>query len=94
MVPAKDATVTADKVTAIDLGEAPDGALGVMSTAEDAVSFSVKATRSGDSGQADFALVNAGEPSEFSGLALPDGVKASITLANTSNARRTVPLRA
>ena len=91
---AKDATVTADKVTAIDLGEAPDGALGVMSTAEDAVSFSVKATRSGDSGQADFALVNAGEPSEFSGLALPDGVKASITLANTSNARRTVTLRA
>ena len=69
LVPAKDATVTADKVTAIDLGEAPDGALGVMSTAEDAVSFSVKATRSGDSGQADFALVNAGEPSEFSGLA-------------------------
>ena len=65
-----------------------------MSTAEDAVSFSVKATRSGDSGQADFALVNAGEPSEFSGLALPDGVKASITLANTSNARRTVTLRA
>ena len=94
LVPAKDATVTADKVTAIDLGEAPDGALGVMSTAEDAVSFSVKATRSGDSGQADFALVNAGEPSEFSGLALPDGVKASITLANTSNARRTVTLRA
>ena len=46
LVPAKDATVTADKVTAIDLGEAPDGALGVMSTAEDAVSFSVKATRS------------------------------------------------
>ena len=94
LVPAKDATVTADKVTAIDLGEAPDGALGVMSTAEDAVSFSVKATRSGDSGQADFALVNAGEPSEFSGLALPDGVKASITLANTSNARRTVTLHA
>lgn len=94
LVPAKDATVTADKVTAIDLGEAPGGALGVMSTAEDAVSFSVKATRSGDSGQADFALVNAGEPSEFSGLALPDGVKASITLANTSNARRTVTLRA
>ena len=39
-------------------------------------------------------MVNAGEPSEFSGLALPDGVKASITLANTSNARRTVTLHA
>ena len=58
-------------MTAIDLGEAPDGALGVMSTAEDAVSFSVKATRSGDSGQADFALVNAGEHPNSRGWPFP-----------------------
>ena len=53
LVQAKDATLQANRVTVVDLGEAPEDALGVMSTAEDDVAFSVKASQSGDDDQAD-----------------------------------------
>lgn len=94
LVQAKDVSVKANKVEVADLGEAPDDALGVMSTAEDDVSFSVKATRSGDADQADFTLINASATASFSGLAIPDDVDASVSLANSSNQTADVTLHA
>ncbi|NMM93528.1 DUF5719 family protein [Bifidobacterium oedipodis] len=87
-----DVSIQAGKVEVVDLGEAPDDALGVMSTAQDAVSFSAKATRSGDDGQADFALINAGALSKVSGLALPSGFEGTVTLANTANTKQDATL--
>jgi hypothetical protein len=92
LVHAKEVDINAGKVETVDLGEAPEDTLGVMSTAEDPVSFSVKATRSGDDGQVDFALVNAGVPALSSGLAVPGDVDAVVSLANTSNSDQTITL--
>lgn len=94
LVKAKDVTVKSGKVSVVDLDRAPDGALGVMSTAEDKVSFSIKASRSGDGDQADFALINAATPAAFSGLALPEGVDVAATLSNISNAEQNVTMHA
>ena len=87
-----DVAIEAGKVAVVDLGEAPDDALGVMSTAQDAVSFSVRATRSGSDNQADFALMNAGATSEASGLAVPSGFEGTVVLSNTSNDGQNVTL--
>jgi hypothetical protein len=94
LVQAKDATLQANRVTVVDLGEAPEDALGVMSTAEDDVAFSVKASQSGDDDQADFALINAAAPASFTGLAIPDDVDATVSLANSSNQSRKATLHA
>ena len=94
LVQAKDVSLQANRVTVADLGEAPEGALGVMSTAEDDVAFSVKAAQSGDDDQADFALINAAAPASFTGLAIPDDVDATVSLANSSNQSRRATLHA
>ncbi|MBT1174847.1 hypothetical protein JS530_04915 [Bifidobacterium sp. LC6] len=94
LVHAKDVTVSAGKVEVVDLGKAPDNALGVMSTAEDKVWLSAKATRSGESQQADFALINAAASAKYSAVVIPDDVNAVISLANTSNSGRTVTVHA
>ena len=94
LVQAKDASLQANRVTVVDLGEAPEDALGVMSTAEDDVAFSVKASQSGDDDQADFALINAAAPASFTGLAIPDDVDATVSLANSSNQSRKATLHA
>ena len=93
LVQAKDATLQANRVTVVDLGKAPEDALGVMSTAG-TMSFSVKASQSGDDDQADFALINAAAPASFTGLAIPDDVDATVSLANSSNQSRKATLHA
>ncbi|PJM79148.1 DUF5719 family protein [Bifidobacterium scaligerum] len=94
LVSAKNVEVEAGKVQIVDLGKAPDGALGVLSTAEDALSFSVRAVRSGENGQADFALGQAAEPAAYSGLALANDVDADVTLVNVTNVKQTVTITA
>ncbi|PWG65299.1 DUF5719 family protein [Bifidobacterium callitrichidarum] len=94
LVHAQDVTVKAGQVSVVDLGDAPKGALGVMSTAEDKLFLTVKASRSGDGDQADFALINAAQPAAYAGLALPDDVTGTITLANLSNKEAKVTIHA
>ena len=93
LVEAKDLTVNAGKVSVVDLGDAPKDALGLVSSAEDKLFLTAKTTRSGDDGQADFALINAGAAVEFSGLTLPDGVTGTITLANLANTETSATVR-
>lgn len=94
LVHAKDVDVSAEQVEVVDLGKAPKEALGVMSTSEDKLSFSVKATRSGESDQADFALMNATSPTKLSALVVPDDVTAVLSVVNTSNSEHTVTISA
>lgn len=94
LVHAKDVAVSAEQVTVVDLGKAPQEALGVMSTSEDKLSLSVKASRSGDSDQSDFALINAASPTKLSALTIPDDVTAALSLVNTSNSEHTVTIYA
>ncbi|MBT1164711.1 DUF5719 family protein [Bifidobacterium felsineum] len=92
LVHAKDVAIKAGQVQVVDLGSAPKEALGVMSTAEDKLSLSVKASRSGDDQQADFALMNAAAPAQFSAMSVPDDVAGTITVANASNAEQHITI--
>lgn len=94
LVQAEKATLTAGQVSVVDLGKAPDGALGVMSTAEDKLAMSIRTVRAGDGQQTDFALVNAAAPVRRSGVVVPDGVTATLTVANTSSTEQTVTVQA
>lgn len=85
LVHAKDVELTGDQVSVVDLGKAPDKTQGVMAIAEDAVSMSVKASRSGKDDQADFALITASTAIKQSAVALPEGFTGSLIVANTSN---------
>lgn len=83
----------ADRVTALDLGEAPKDALGVVVTGDEQLSASVAASREGEKGQQDFALTAATNPALASAMALPaDGIETSLTLANTTNRKTSVTL--
>ena len=93
LVDAEKLTVTAQRVSVVDLGEAPDDALAVLATAEADVDFSVASARSGADGQEDFALTNASAPVESSGVALPGGVSARAVLANTANREQSATIR-
>lgn len=74
--------LTGGKVTVIDMGKAPAGALAVASTAQDSIRLTAEVGRSGDDGQADFALVRAERPSAVSALTVPDHMDATITVVN------------
>lgn len=84
LVDAQDLTLQSDQVSAVDLDKAPDHALGLMLTAEDAVSMSVRATSFGKDGQEDFALIRAGMAVSTGAMAFPEGYDAALTLANAS----------
>ncbi|OZG62442.1 hypothetical protein BLEM_0988 [Bifidobacterium lemurum] len=89
---AEEVALEAQRVTVVDLGEAPQGALALAADAETEVNLAVATTRSGADNQADFALTNAAHPVESSAVALPDGMAARVTLANTSDEAHTVTL--
>lgn len=87
-------TIEDGKVTVIDLGKAPDGALAVASTSDEPVSAMVRTTRTGQDGQRDFALASASATSTASGIAIPDGMNATITVANTGSEHATGTIKA
>ncbi|OZG68979.1 DUF5719 family protein [Bifidobacterium eulemuris] len=89
---AEEVTLEARRVTVIDLGQAPQGALALAVDAETEVNLAVATARSGADNQADFALTNAAHPVESSAVVIPDGMSARVTLANASDAAHTVTL--
>lgn len=82
------------RATAIDLGKAPSDALALCVAGEGPVDVAAEVSRSGQEGQADFAVMNAGLPAASSAIALPDGSDGELTLANLDNAAATVTLAA
>jgi hypothetical protein len=101
---ATSATVTAGKVAAIDLGSVPkdasaisvtsDGAAdaaGSSGSSSSALYLAATATTSG-SGQQDFSVLSPQQAVRHSGLTVPDGVSASLVLANVSDTEQTVTL--
>lgn len=87
-------TLQADRVSSFDLGQAPQGALGLVGSSDVPMSVSAVLTRDGENGQSDFALANAVPSSASSAVALPAGFEAVLTLSNTTNrkAKATVAL--
>lgn len=92
LVQAKNIELKGNQVSIVDLGKAPDKTLGVMTIAEDEVSMSVKATRSGSDNQADFALINASAAVKSAAVALPEGFTGTLVAANESNEEHTVTI--
>lgn len=90
LVDAGDHDLPADQVASLDLGDAPDGAMAVLVTADSKVTVGAVATRDGADGQQDYALVPAATPAGSGAVALPDGVRATLTLANTTDANTSV----
>lgn len=75
----------AGKVTIVDLGEAPEGALALRAVSDTPSSMTMQLTRSGKDRQEDFALVNAGVTHTVSAVAVPGDLNASLTLVNSGN---------
>lgn len=84
--------VGANRVTVLDLGTAPKGAHGILATGSDAFVAAARAVRGGADGQEDFASLPAVTPSTSAGVALPDGLDATITLVNTTGDDATVSI--
>ncbi|KAB8292743.1 DUF5719 family protein [Bifidobacterium avesanii] len=67
-----------------DLGAPPADAIGVGVTADAGVTASAVLTRSGDGGQADFAVVAGGSPAASSAVAVPEQVDATVNVTNAT----------
>lgn len=79
--------IKGQRVTVLDLGTVPAKAHAVLASSSAELVASVKAVRSGNDGQEDFALLSAVSPEESSAVVLPKGVTSTLTLANTANKR-------
>lgn len=79
--------IEAGAVAIIDVGEAPEGALALASTAQDPIRLSAELTRSGDGQQADFALVGAQTASATSAVTIPDHMDGTLTVVNAGTAQ-------
>jgi hypothetical protein len=92
---ATNASVEAGKVTALDLGSVPSNATALAVTSKEAsagvVYVSATATTSGN-GQQDFSVLSSQQAVQHSGLTVPDGVSASLVLANPSDTDQKVTL--
>ncbi len=75
------------RVTVLDLGTVPANVHAVLASSSAELAASVKAVRSGNDGQEDFALLSAVTPEESSAAVLPQGVTSTLMLANTANKR-------
>lgn len=81
-----DVHVPAGQVVVLDAATAPSGTLGVIVDGGDtAVSADAVLTRSGDSGQQDFAVVQTAQVAASSGLSVPEGLNAQLTMINTTD---------
>ena len=91
-VEAKTVTVPGNRVTAVDLGNAPDGTLGLFADATSEINIQATVSHSG-SGQADFAFVPGESGQQASGLVIPSSTSASLQLVNLSDNDQTVTVR-
>ncbi|MFT8788827.1 MAG: DUF5719 family protein [Bifidobacterium psychraerophilum] len=85
-------SLKAEQVKVQDLGQAPDDALGISVTSDEAVQVSATSSISGDGGQRDFGLVASTQAVDSSAIVLPGQLDATLVLANTANAETTLTL--
>ncbi|KAB8297595.1 DUF5719 family protein [Bifidobacterium apri] len=90
-VEAKTVTVPGNRVTAVDLGNAPDDATGLFADATSQISVQATVSQSA-SGQADFAFIPGESGQRASGLVIPSSVSATLQLVNLSDTDQTVTL--
>ncbi|MCI1222860.1 MAG: DUF5719 family protein [Bifidobacterium subtile] len=90
----RTAQLTAGKVSAIDLGQAPKGASALLISSDTALQVAAKITGSGHDDSEDFALVNAVPAAASSAIVLPDKVGGDIIVGNPSDGLRKATLTA
>ncbi|AKV56053.1 hypothetical protein AB656_01490 [Bifidobacterium actinocoloniiforme DSM 22766] len=81
---AKEADLPGGRVAAIDMGQAPEGAVGLSLDADAPVLSAAKLTRQGQDGQSDFAMLAPASARKVSAIALPDQAVGSLALVNVS----------
>lgn len=83
--------VNADRVSVIDMGNAPKNALAIQIETDLEVAASATLTRSdGDEGQADFALASVPVMAKSSAVAIPDQSDAELTFVSANDCDVTV----
>ena len=82
---AKKVDLPAGRVVSVPLGKAPSDAQAVLVDAGEAVTAALSADRAGEDGQHDFAVVQAAVPSRRSATAIPEGMRASVVVANAGD---------
>lgn len=85
--------LAAHRVSSIDLGTAPDDALGVSVSADNAVHASAIATASGTDGQQDFGVITAQTTPQYSSIAVPQDVGGSLIVANRTTRASSMELK-
>lgn len=85
------ATLNAHQVATIDAGSVPKDATALQVTSSSGVYLSAAATVGG-ADQSDFSVVNPTIPQTHSALTVPDGVDASLVIANASARDQSVTL--
>lgn len=81
----------ADRVTVIDMGDAPDGVLALQVESDSTATFSATLARSdGGEGQEDFALSSSPTLSKVSAIAIPDHADTELTFVAAKDAEATV----
>lgn len=85
--------LTASRVSSADLGTAPKGAYALAVSSDSAVTASAVVTRTGGSGQSDFAYLPVAASSRNAAVALPSGVSGTLVAANVSRSDVTATVR-
>ncbi len=93
-VQANHQTLKGGRVSVINLVEAPEGAEALSVSADEPISAAAKVIDDGDDDQADFALVNAVEPTTISAMAIPDQATAVVDVVNMADDEKTATLTA
>lgn len=90
--PAHTQRLEAGKVVSVDLGKAPDGAVGLQASAASPVEVTAKVTQQADSGT-DFAYVTPSRAYAQSALVVPDHTDGTLILLNTAERETKATLR-
>ena len=77
--------LTGQQVNALSLGKAPADAYGIVIDGDAKLDASARCTQSSDN-QSDFLIVNSVPSFQASAITIPDGVNASVTVMNASDA--------
>ncbi|MEJ5922313.1 DUF5719 family protein [Bifidobacterium thermophilum] len=91
-VEAQTVSVSARRVSAVDLGKAPDGTLALIANASTPIMVQSTVSQ-GTSGQADIACIPGRSLQRHAALAVPTSMSAQLDFVNTSDSQASVTVR-
>ncbi|BDR52879.1 hypothetical protein KIM372_07860 [Bombiscardovia nodaiensis] len=90
---AQETDLKAGQVTSVDLGKAPDGAVGLSLSADEPVYAAAQLSRQGEDEQEDFAWAQPVSPVATSAAALPHQAQGHLSMINTGGDQLTAHLQ-